>query len=80
MVLLSLAFSDPPFRIEEEGWGEFDMAIAFQAPDYKEQVISHDLNFQTNRYEAKHTLVSGLLPFCDAPWGRSLLTTTTADL
>ncbi|WEW60998.1 transcription factor TFIIF complex subunit Tfg3 [Emydomyces testavorans] len=48
-------FKSPPFRIEEEGWGEFDMQIGFSAPD-KEHVITHDLNFQQNRYESKHTL------------------------
>ncbi|KMU78841.1 transcription factor TFIIF complex subunit Tfg3 [Coccidioides immitis RMSCC 3703] len=45
----------PPFRIEEEGWGEFDMSIRLLAPD-KEHVIAHDLNFQQNRYESKHVL------------------------
>ncbi|KAL1953977.1 hypothetical protein VTO42DRAFT_1863 [Malbranchea cinnamomea] len=49
-------FTTPPFRIDEEGWGEFDMAISLQAPDAKEQVITHDLNFKRNRYESKHVL------------------------
>lgn len=50
------AVTKPPFRIDEEGWGEFDMQIAFQAPESKEQTITHDLHFQSNRYESKHTL------------------------
>lgn len=53
---------NPPFRIEEEGWGEFFMDIVFTAPD-KDHIISHDLNFQKNKYEATHTLVSGLVTF-----------------
>ncbi|EEA26146.1 transcription factor TFIIF complex subunit Tfg3 [Talaromyces marneffei ATCC 18224] len=44
----------PPFRIQEEGWGEFDMQIGLFAD--KEHTISHDLNFQQSRYESKHTI------------------------
>ncbi|KAL4947419.1 putative Ran-specific GTPase-activating protein 1 [Aspergillus filifer] len=49
-------FKNPPFRIQEEGWGEFDMTIGFTAPDSKEQTIAHDLNFAQSRYESKHVL------------------------
>ncbi|KAK2737567.1 hypothetical protein FQN57_007502 [Myotisia sp. PD_48] len=49
------AIKSPPFRIEENGWGEFDMQICLQASD-KEHTITHDLNFQSNKYEAKHTI------------------------
>ena len=51
------AFKRPPYKIEEEGWGEFDMEIVFYA-DGRDYAVTHDLNFQTNRYEAKHTIVS----------------------
>ncbi|CAD0086408.1 unnamed protein product [Aureobasidium mustum] len=36
-----------PFRIQEQGWGEFDMSIP-----KGEQTIFHDLNFQQERYES----------------------------
>ncbi|KAJ5620108.1 Transcription initiation factor TFIID subunit 14 [Penicillium lagena] len=45
----------PPFRIQEEGWGEFDMTIDLTAD--KTHPISHDLNFSTERYESKHVIV-----------------------
>ncbi|KAL1998746.1 hypothetical protein VTN02DRAFT_5639 [Thermoascus thermophilus] len=48
-------FKNPPFRIQEEGWGEFDMQISLFAPD-KEHIITHDLNFQQPRYESKHVI------------------------
>jgi len=58
----------PPFRIEEEGWGEFDMEIVVTgAHKGGDHAVSHDLNFQSNKYEAKHTIVclSYCLPFLD---------------
>jgi len=48
-------FKATPFRIEEEGWGEFDMQIGFTVLD-KEHTVTHDLHFQQNKYESKHTL------------------------
>lgn len=54
------AFTTPPFSISEEGWGEFDMEITFTGLDKGgDHPILHDLNFQSARYEAKHTIVSG---------------------
>lgn len=52
------AKKDPPFRIDEEGWGEFEMVIHF-IPLGKgaEIVVNHDLNFQQERYEVYHDLV-----------------------
>ncbi|KAI9698712.1 MAG: hypothetical protein M1836_003822 [Candelina mexicana] len=51
------SFKHPPFRIEEEGWGEFDIEVVFTAMDKGgDHSIQHDLNFATNRYEAKHTI------------------------
>jgi transcription initiation factor IIF auxiliary subunit len=51
-------FKQPPFRIQEEGWGEFDMSIELTAD--KSYTIQHDLNFAQTRYESKHVLVSQL--------------------
>ena len=51
-----LAFENPPFRIQEEGWGEFEMQIVLSAAD-KDHVITHDLNFLESRYESKHVVV-----------------------
>ncbi|KAL1297714.1 hypothetical protein AAFC00_006260 [Neodothiora populina] len=47
---------EPPFRISEQGWGEFDMQISLTpfAQPKGEQTIFHDLNFQSERYEAQH--------------------------
>ncbi|MCJ1355942.1 MAG: hypothetical protein MMC33_005935 [Icmadophila ericetorum] len=50
-------FTNAPFRISEEGWGEFDMEIILTATDKGgEFPMAHDLNFQQNRYEAKHNI------------------------
>jgi transcription initiation factor IIF auxiliary subunit len=57
------AFKNPPFRIAEEGWGEFDMQITLHAPD-KDHYLTHDLNFAQNRYESKHVLVSDSVFLC----------------
>jgi hypothetical protein len=52
------AFKKPPFRIDEQGWGEFDMTIVLSAAHKGgEHTLSHDLNFQSERYEAKHQVV-----------------------
>jgi transcription initiation factor IIF auxiliary subunit len=53
-----LAFKKPPFRIDERGWGEFDMKIhcSFIARG-GDQILDHDLNFAKERYEATHTVV-----------------------
>ncbi|MCJ1329451.1 hypothetical protein MMC10_006131 [Thelotrema lepadinum] len=49
--------SSPPFRITEEGWGEFDMQIILTAVEKGgDHTIVHDLNFQSNQYEAKHVV------------------------
>lgn len=59
IILDGIAFTTPPFRIQEEGWGEFDIEIVLTAMDKGgEYPLVHDLNFQSNRYEAKHTIVS----------------------
>lgn len=49
----------PPFRIQEEGWGEFDMRITVTVMDKGgDHELLHDLNFQKERYEAEHKIVS----------------------
>ena len=58
MLTLVKAFKKPPFKIEEQGWGEFDMAIVLHYVDRGGEVtISHDLNFLESRYENTHVLV-----------------------
>ncbi|OKP10656.1 Transcription initiation factor TFIID subunit 14 [Penicillium subrubescens] len=47
-------FKKSPYRISEEGWGEFDMTIELVAD--KTHTIKHDLNFAQERYEAKHQI------------------------
>lgn len=50
-------FKKPPFKIEEKGWGEFDMTIVLTAAHKGgDHPLEHDLNFQSERYEAKHTV------------------------
>jgi transcription initiation factor IIF auxiliary subunit len=51
------AFDKPPFRCENEGWGEFDMTIdLFAVEKGGKHSVSHDLNFAKPRYEAKHVI------------------------
>ncbi|RVX65902.1 hypothetical protein B0A52_10209 [Exophiala mesophila] len=50
-------FKKPPFRVSEDGWGEFDLAIEFKDLSGKVHPIIHDLNFGSNRYETKQILV-----------------------
>lgn len=51
------ALKKPPFVIEEEGWGEFDMDVVLTMADKAgEHVVRHDLNFQTEKYETTHVL------------------------
>ncbi|MCJ1478808.1 hypothetical protein MMC13_007492 [Lambiella insularis] len=47
--------TNPPFIIQEEGWGEFDMHIVLTIMEKGgETTIQHDLNFSENHYETKH--------------------------
>ncbi|GMM36899.1 TATA-binding protein-associated factor [Saccharomycopsis crataegensis] len=46
----------PPFKIEEQGWGEFDMIIALHLIGGGERKISHDLNFKENKYISDHPI------------------------
>ena len=49
-----------PFRVEEQGWGEFDVPIAVHivgvAGKQGERKFSHDLNFLQERYTVDHTI------------------------
>jgi transcription initiation factor IIF auxiliary subunit len=52
-------FRRPPFRIDEKGWGEFDMQIVLTpigAGKTGEHTLAHDLNFQQERYESTHNV------------------------
>lgn len=53
------AFKRAPFRIQEKGWGEFDMVITLTGVEKGgEHHIAHDLNFQNEHYETEHSVVS----------------------
>ena len=59
MLTKSKVIKKPPFRIDEKGWGEFDMTIVLTAVGKGgDHTLDHDLNFQSERYEAKHQVVS----------------------
>ncbi|KAI9687797.1 MAG: hypothetical protein M1822_001877 [Bathelium mastoideum] len=50
-------FREAPFRIQEKGWGEFDLSVILTAINKGgDHTIEHDLNFASERYEAKHTV------------------------
>jgi transcription initiation factor TFIID/TFIIF subunit len=52
-----LAFHDPPFRCENEGWGEFDMTIDLYTTEKGgKNTLVHDLNFAKSHYESKHQI------------------------
>ena len=56
-----LDFKKPPFKLEEQGWGEFDMLLTLHyAEKAGTKELSHDLNFQLPKYEIIHTLVCDL--------------------
>ncbi|ODV60115.1 TATA-binding protein-associated factor TAF14 [Ascoidea rubescens DSM 1968] len=64
-------FKKPPFRIEEQGWGEFDMKIIFHLSDKAgEKKINHDLNFKQNKYINDHIFN---LPISKPKFARLLL-------
>ena len=46
----------PPFRVEEDGWGEFELVIVLEDVSGKQHTVNHDLNFAENRYEVKHAV------------------------
>lgn len=59
----------PPFRCQEEGWGEFDMEIVLSTINNGgNHTLQHDLNFQSETYEARHTIVSIVSFRTELPW------------
>lgn len=51
------SFADPPFRIEEQGWGGFPLDISvFLLEKAGERKITHDLNFLKEAYEIDHII------------------------
>ncbi|KAK9378068.1 yeats family-domain-containing protein [Kockiozyma suomiensis] len=51
------AIKKPPFKLEEQGWGEFDMTIALHIMDKGgEHTVVHDLNFLEETYDVLHKL------------------------
>lgn len=59
IVVLCTAFKTPPFRIQEKGWGEFDMLLLLTPKDKGAEIqVAHDLNFQSEHYETKHPIAS----------------------
>ncbi|KAL8930594.1 MAG: hypothetical protein Q9208_000464 [Pyrenodesmia sp. 3 TL-2023] len=54
---IPIVIKKPPFKIQEEGWGEFDMRITVTGIDKGgDHELLHDLNFQKDRYEADHKI------------------------
>lgn len=46
----------PPFRVAEDGWGEFELKIDLLDAGGKTHEFLHDLNFAQNKYEVKHVI------------------------
>ncbi|KAF3908401.1 hypothetical protein ABW21_db0200681 [Orbilia brochopaga] len=47
----------PPFKLSEQGWGEFDMEIVLYPMEKGQEIsIKHDLNFQKSVYESKQEI------------------------
>lgn len=45
-------FNEPPFRCQNEGWGEFELTVeCFTTEKGGKNTIVHDLNFHAARYE-----------------------------
>jgi hypothetical protein len=59
---LTIDFKKPPFKLEEQGWGEFDMLVTLHfAEKGGSKDLAHDLHFQSAKYETTHVVVSFLL-------------------
>jgi transcription initiation factor TFIID/TFIIF subunit len=58
-----------PFKVEEEGWGEFDLGVTLHYVEKEGQKeLTHDLNFQESRYESPHRLVPHPQPLPCSLW------------
>jgi len=50
-------FKKPPFKLEEQGWGEFDMLVTLHfAEKGGSKDLAHDLHFQSAKYETTHVV------------------------
>jgi len=49
-------FKKPPFRVAEDGWGEFELMIEMKDLAGKVHSFVHDLNFASPRYETKQII------------------------
>ncbi|AET41597.1 uncharacterized protein Ecym_8319 [Eremothecium cymbalariae DBVPG len=50
-------FTEPPFKIEEQGWGGFELLISCHLLDKGgERKITHDLHFMKDSYEVDHVI------------------------
>lgn len=60
------ALKQPPFRVEEQGWGEFDIPILVHilglAGKAGERKFNHDLNFVKERYVNDHEVLIPVAP------------------
>lgn len=53
----TLAFTEPPFRCQNEGWGEFELTVdCYTTEKGGKNTIVHDLNFSAPKYENIHSL------------------------
>lgn len=48
---------NPPFKIEEDGWGEFEVELVMTDLSGRDHPMKHDLNFSQERYENKQVIV-----------------------
>jgi transcription initiation factor IIF auxiliary subunit len=61
----------PPFKVEEEGWGEFDLGVTLHYLDKEgSKELTHDLNFQESRYESPHKLASRFRRWANGRYSR----------
>ncbi|KAJ2893032.1 hypothetical protein MKZ38_009125 [Zalerion maritima] len=82
----SEAFHEPPFRCQNEGWGEFALTVdCYTTEKGGKSTIEHDLNFGAPKYENIHTITfknpsqalqqtlreTGPLPNDDNPKGKA---------
>ena len=61
-------FTEPPFKVEEIGWGEFRMEITIYSKDEISPPVSflHDLAFQPESFEKTHVITLRPKPTTEA--------------